>query len=288
MSVVAFLAGGVVGFSLGLTGGGGAIFAVPLLVYALHVAPREAIGISLAAVGATAAVGFVQRWRHGEVELATGCIFALAGMLGAPAGTWLAHQVPEPWLLATFAGLMLFVAVRMWRQTETTGKAGAAAQPSQTDSTTPPDSTAPSAIDCPSIPATCQRDASGSLRLDSPCARLLLLLGLATGVLAGLFGVGGGFVIVPALVLYSGMPIRRAIGTSLFVIMLISISGVSSHALGGEPIPLGLTAWFVGGGISGLILGSGAARRLAGPTLQRVFAVAIVLVAAMVMLRSAG
>ena len=99
--------GAVVGFSLGLTGGGGSIFAVPLLVYGLAVRPREAIGISLAAVGATALVGGLRRLARGEVEVRTGLLFAAAGMLGAPAGSWLGGGVPEGLLLVLFAVLML-------------------------------------------------------------------------------------------------------------------------------------------------------------------------------------
>ena len=106
----------IVGFSLGLTGGGGSIFAVPLLVYGLAVRTREAIGVSLAAVGATALVGGLRRLARGEVEVRTGLLFAAAGMLGAPAGSWLGRRVPEGVLMLLFAVLMVLVAVRMWVQ----------------------------------------------------------------------------------------------------------------------------------------------------------------------------
>ncbi len=106
--------GAVVGLSLGLTGGGGSIFAVPLLIYGLGVRPREAIGVSLAAVGVTALVGAVQRLRSGQVEVKTGLLFAAAGMLATPAGAWLGGRLPEAVLLVLFAGLMIAVAVRMW------------------------------------------------------------------------------------------------------------------------------------------------------------------------------
>ena len=96
---LSLLFGAVVGLSLGLTGGGGAIFAVPLLVYGLGVPAREAVAISLAAVGATSFVGFLHRWKLGEVELRTGLLFAIAGMVGAPVGTWIAGFLPEAVLL---------------------------------------------------------------------------------------------------------------------------------------------------------------------------------------------
>jgi uncharacterized membrane protein YfcA len=269
MSAISLFFGALVGISLGLTGGGGAIFAVPLLVYGLHVPAQEAVGVSLAAVGATAAVGFLHRWRRGEVEIHTGLVFAVAGMAGAPVGVWISNLFPEPVLLTLFAGLMAVVAFRLWRQ--------ASKRPAL-----PP---APDYREAGEGP-TCRRDAAGKLVMTSRCAVLLVLLGVTTGMLAGLFGVGGGFVIVPALVLFSGMTIYRAVGTSLMVIALVSTSGVVSRLLGGEDIALGVTALFVAGGVAGLFAGQKLARRLSGPTLQKVFSGAMVAVAAFVLIRN--
>ncbi|MEZ6134601.1 MAG: sulfite exporter TauE/SafE family protein [Pirellulaceae bacterium] len=271
MFVLAVLFGSVVGFALGLTGGGGGVFAVPLLVYGLGIAPREAVGISLAAVGGTALFGAAPRLLHGEVELRTGLLFAVAGMLGAPIGSYLSKHVPENLLLVMFALLMLVVAQRMW------SKARNPALPSGVCSTENAASLDRSA---------CQRDLDGKLRLTSRCARLLAFVGLLTGVLAGMFGVGGGFVIVPALVIFSGMAIHRAVGTSLFVVVLISITGVASHIAAGSELSLE-TAWqFMLGGFVGMWLGGIVAKRLQGPTLQRVFAIAVVLVAAFVIIKT--
>ena len=268
---LAILFGCVVGFALGLTGGGGGIFAVPLLVYGLAVAPREAVGISLASVGGTAMFGAVPRMMHGEVELRTGLLFAVAGMLGAPVGTYLSTLVPENVLLLMFAVLMLVVAQRMW------SKAGNPSLPSgvcPTESEPGPDRSA------------CQRDADGKLRMTSKCARLLVLVGVMTGVLAGMFGVGGGFVIVPALLIFSGMAIHQAVGTSLFVIVLVSISGVASHVLGGNELSVQTTLQFMAGGFAGMWLGGIVAGRLKGPTLQKTFSIAVVLVAVFVSFKS--
>ena len=266
--MLAIACGGVVGLSLGLTGGGGAIFAVPLLVYGLRVPAAQAVGISLAAVGATSFAGFLHRWRLGEVELQTGLIFATAGMLGAPIGSWISGQIPASVLLLAFAGLMLYVAVRMWRGTTR----------QKTD-----------AEPCASgdiSPATCQRDAAGRLVLTSRCGLLLVCVGLATGVLSGLFGVGGGFVIVPALVLFSGMSMHHAVGTSLMVIALVSVSGVTAHLTAGRAIDPTMTLLFIAGGVAGLFAGQQLGKRLSGPILARVFAVAIVAVAVYVILRN--
>jgi uncharacterized membrane protein YfcA len=269
MSPLSLVFGAAVGLSLGLTGGGGAIFAVPLLVYGLGIPPREAVGVSLAAVGATALVGFLHRWKLGQVEIRTGLIFAGAGMLGAPLGTWIAGWLSEPLLLALFAGLMVIVALRLWRQ---------ASRPVATND---------SGLDSGDADRpTCRRDAGGALILTSHCAVLLLVVGILTGALSGLFGVGGGFVIVPALVMFSGMSIHRAVGTSLMVIALVSVSGVASQLWSGRAISTGVTLLFVAGGVAGLFLGQQIGRGLSGPALQKVFAIAILMVAAFVIVRS--
>ncbi len=272
MSSLSVIFGALVGCSLGLTGGGGAIFAVPLLVYGLGVAPREAVGISLAAVGATSFVGFLGRWRARKIELRTGLVFAVAGMLGAPVGSWLSGLIPETVLLTLFAILMLVVALRMWSKASEPAIAGLPIACS----------TETADVDGPA----CRRDLNGNLLLSSRCAWLLAAVGIATGVLSGLFGVGGGFVIVPALVLFSGMTIHRAVGTSMLVVALVSISGIGSHLFAGRTISLETTALFVVGGVAGLLLGTVAGRRLSGPALQKVFAVAIVAVAIFVVVRT--
>ena len=268
--LLSLLFGLLIGLALGLTGGGGSIFAVPLLVYALAVPAHEAVGVSLAAVGATAAVGFVQRWRRREVEVSTGLLFAVTGMLGAPLGTWLNSLLPSAWLLVLFAVLMLAVAGRMWF------KARAAVADSVAATCAPAGSPGP----------MCRRDSQGTLQLTSQCAVLLALLGLATGVLSGLFGVGGGFVIVPVLVLFSGMGMHRAIATSLMVITLISLSGVTAYVMADRAIDFRLTGLFALGGVLGMYLGTMAARRISGAALQKGFSAAIVAVALFTIMKS--
>lgn len=269
MSPLSLIFGAVVGLSLGLTGGGGAIFAVPLLVYGLGLPTREAVGVSLAAVGATSLVGFLHRWRLGQIEFRTGLLFAVAGMLGAPMGSWIAGLLPEALLLSLLAGLMVVVAIRLWQQ-----------------ASRPVTETAKCPTGDHQDGPTCQRDATGTLILTSRCAVLLMIVGVLTGILSGLFGVGGGFVIVPALVLFSGMSIHRAVGTSLMVIALVSVSGVTSHLWAGRAISPEITGMFVLGGVGGLFAGQQIGRQLSGPVLQKVFAVAILAVAAFVVVRN--
>jgi len=262
------LLGAVVGLSLGLTGGGGAIFAVPLLVYGLGVDPREAVGVSLATVGLTSLIGFLQRLRVGLVEVRTGLMFAVAGMLTAPFGSWLAARLPETLLLVLFAILMAVIAVRMWLK---------ANEPAERLKIV-------AGVNEPG--PTCRRDPEGVLHLNSRCALLLAAVGLGVGTLTGLFGVGGGFIIVPALVLFTGMGIQRAVGTSLLVIALVSTSGLASLLAVGRTIPWSLIFWFAVGSLLGLAVGARGAARVGGPTLQRVFAAAILFTALFVIARN--
>jgi uncharacterized membrane protein YfcA len=271
---LAVIFGASVGFALGLTGGGGSIIAVPLLVYGLAVSPRQAIGVSLAAVGSTALVGAVDRLRRREVEVRTGVMFAVAGMIGAPLGAFLGRQLPETLLLTMFAALMIWVALMMWRKASKRPEEAAVVR-------------APGARRvADDTGVACRRDPTGRLTMTSRCATVMSIAGVVTGVLSGLFGVGGGFVIVPALVMFSGMSIHRAVATSLMVIALVSASGVVSYLLADQPLAAGVTTLFVLGGIVGLGVGTLVARRLSPVKLQKVFAAAIVAVATFVIVKN--
>ncbi len=264
--MLSLLFGLVIGFALGLTGGGGSIFAVPLLVYGLAMPAHEAVGVSLVAVGATALGGAIARLRRREVELKTALLFGTAGVLGTPLGSRLGATLPAELLLGGFALLMLLVATRMWLQ--------AVRRPAETRVVRAgleiPDSA--------SGPA-CRIDSAGRLTLTSPCILVLALGGILTGFLAGLFGVGGGFLIVPALVLAASLPMHRAVATSLVVIAIISAAGSASYLLAGRPLALTVTAQFVLGGLCGMGVGATLSRRLAGPLLQKLFATMMVGVA---------
>ena len=268
MSPLSFILGTIVGFSLGLTGGGGAIFAVPLLVYGLGVDPRQAVGVSLITVAGTALIGFVQRLRAGQVELSTGLLFAVAGMLTTPLGVWLSRQLPEALLLVGFGVLMVVIARQMWLNSASNDPA-AMCMP----------------VDDNAGPV-CRRDPQGELKLTSRCALLLAAVGLGTGVLAGLFGVGGGFIIVPALVTFSRMGMQRSVGTSLLIMTLISVMGIATQFGSGGTVPWSVTPPFLLGSVAGLFAGTALARRLAGPRLQQVFATAIVAVGVFVIVRN--
>jgi uncharacterized membrane protein YfcA len=278
MAWLSILFGSIVGTSLGLTGGGGAIFAVPLLAYGIGLPAREAVAISLVSVGFTSFVGFLGKWRRGESEVRTGLFFAVAGMVGAPIGSWISRLLPEAVLMLLFAGLMLTIAAMMWRK-------GARATP-QNPVCIPIESSTTKPEGYNNDGPSCQRDACGQLILTSRCARLLLIVGVAAGVLSGMFGVGGGFIIVPSLMLFSSMSMSRAVGTSLMVIALVSASGIVSVLSTGQQINTTVTASFVVGGLAGLWLGQSIAHRLSPRILQRLFSIAILAVAVFVIAKN--
>jgi len=256
MDLVALLSGLLVGVSLGLTGGGGSIFAVPLLVYALGLPAPTAVGLSLGIVGLTAGFGAALRLGRSEIDWSAGLVFAASGMALAPLGAWLGRQMPPAVLLSAFAGLMGWVGYRMWR-----GRSVETA-----------------------APGPCVLRADG--RRGWSCYLRLLAAGSAAGVLSGLFGVGGGFIIVPALLYVTGISVHRAIATSLLVIFLISLSGVAASLSHDGFWPWRLAAAFLVGGLGGMLGGSVLRGRLPAAQLQKVFAVGMWLVAAFILARN--
>jgi uncharacterized membrane protein YfcA len=237
-----------------------------LLVYGLATPAHEAVGVSLIAVGATALSGAIVRLRRREVEIRAALLFGSAGIVGAPLGSHLGAKLPAELLLGGFALLMLLIAARMWLQ--------AIHRPAEAQVAR----TGDDALEPAAGPA-CRLNPSGGLTLTSRCTLVLLLSGVLTGLLSGLFGVGGGFLIVPALVLAASLPMQRAVATSLLIIAIISASGSAAYLLTGRPLALTVTLLFVLGGLGGMVLGARLSRRLAGPQLQKLFATTIVGVA---------
>lgn len=230
---LAILFGSLIGLLLGLVEGGGSILTVPILVYLLGLGVHEATATSLVVVGVTALAGAVPHARAGRVALPAALAFGGAGVAGAFAGTWANSRVAGPLILLLFGLLMLVVAARMAFGGSPVGTPG---------------------------------DGTG-VRSRWPLA----LAGLAVGAMTGFFGVGGGFLIVPALVLALGFPMRLAIGTSLVVIAVNSAAGIVAHA-GGGGIDLGVALPFVLGGPIGAAVGARLAGRVDEDRLSRGFA----------------
>ncbi|MGW9198679.1 sulfite exporter TauE/SafE family protein [Micromonospora chersina] len=221
----------LIGVSLGLLGGGGSILAVPLLVYVADLPPKEAIATSLLVVGATSAVGVIPHARAHRVRWRTGLIFGVAGMTGAYAGGRLAEFIPAGFLLTGFAVMMLATAVAMIR-----GRRGAEGKP---------------------VPH------------ELPVLRVVLD-GVVVGLVTGLVGAGGGFLVVPALALLGGLPMPVAVGTSLVVIAMKSFAGLAGY-LSSVSINWGLAAAVTVAAVLGSFVGGRLAGRIPADILRKAF-----------------
>ena len=242
--------GALVGFSLGLVGGGGSILAVPLMVYVVGVPePHVAIGTSAFAVAANAALNLSNHARGGTVVWSCALMFTGAGIIGAFAGSVLGKMIDGHKLLALFALIMLVIAALMLKTRARVGL---------------PDVT----MDWSNGPA-------------------IAGLGLATGTVSGFFGIGGGFLIVPALMLATGMPIMNAVSSSLVAVTAFGLTTAASYAWSGL-VSWGLAALFIAGGLGGGLAGTRAARHLAERrgALNIVFAVVIIAVAIYMLVRN--
>ncbi|KWV95205.1 sulfite exporter TauE/SafE family protein [Erythrobacter sp. AP23] len=228
-AIPALLSGALIGFVLVLVGGGGSILAVPLLVYFVGVGqPHMAIGTAAVAVALNAATGLVGHARAGNVRWACAASFAVSGMIGAALGAEAGKAFDGDKLLALFGILMVVVGALMLRER----KGG----------------------ENPNVRMT--RETA------RPLLRRIVPTGLAVGLLAGFFGIGGGFLIVPGLVFATAMPVSLAIGSSLLVVTALGATTAASYALSGL-VDWELIAWMLAGGIAGSLLGRIAGKRLA-------------------------
>lgn len=246
--------GAIIGAILALTGAGGGILAVPLLVFGLGLSIVQAAPVGLLAVGLAAAVGAVFGLREGIVRYRAAAFISVIGIIAAPLGLYLAHRIPNQPLALVFSIVLIYTSVRMLRKALLEIRHGKPAS-------------RPQARPCVLNPL------QGRLRWTLPCARALAFTGMLSGLLSGLLGVGGGFVIIPALTRYSDLEMKSVVATSLAVIALVSIGSVTTAALSGvmywqTGIP------FAAGAVIGLVTGRQIAHRLAGPRLQQVFAFA--------------
>ncbi len=241
MNPLALLGAALIGLSLGLTGAGGSIITLPVLVYLAGLPPKEAVGLSLFVVGAAALVGAIQRFRSGEIHMKAGLMFAISGMIGAAGGAQLTPMVSGQALMIIFAVLMLVVAINMLM--------GSKAEP-------------PTITEC--RPVRC------------------LIAGLGVGVLTGFIGVGGGFLLMPALVKFAKLPLRVATGTSLAVISVNSAAGFFSH-FGEAPPRWTLAFVFAGIAAAGVLLGAGFAKRLPVARLRQGFALMVIVTGSFVL-----
>ena len=249
-AVLGLASGALVGFSLGLIGGGGSILAVPLMVYVVGVADAHvAIGTSAIAVAVNAALNLSNHARGGTVRWSCALTFAAAGIIGAFVGAIFGKLLDGKKLLALFALLMLVIAVLMLRTRSR-----------------------------PGLP-------EAQMSWDNMPA--IVGLGLATGTLSGFFGIGGGFLIVPSLMLATGMPIINAVSSSLVAVTAFGLTTAASYAWSGL-ISWQLAGLFIGGGLLGGLVGTRSARLLSERrgALNIVFAAVIIAVAIYMLVRN--
>lgn len=274
--------GVIVGVVLALTGAGGGILAIPLLVFGLHLPLQQAAPIGLAAVGIAAAVGALLGLREGMVRYRAALLIGATGMLAAPVGVALAHRLPNRPLLVAFACVLAYTAWRMRR--------GGAARPESAPNAAvhPGDEQSPRvAADLVPAPACAVDDAGRRLTWTRRCARALAATGAVSGLMSGMLGVGGGFVIVPSLTRFTDLDARTIQATALAVIAMVSASGVTTAALHGA-IDWRLALPFAAGAIAALLAGRRVARRLPTARLQQAFAAIAAVVAVLMLARAAG
>jgi uncharacterized membrane protein YfcA len=259
--------GFLIGVSLGALGGGGSILAVPVLVYAAGESPTTATTTSLVVVGATAIGGMFAHLRAGRVRVLPGILFGLAGVGGSLVGSKLNHAVDPNVLLLAFAGLMLIAAWRMWINQSEPGAGDEDFEPYP---------------DQASDRATPVKTAT---RVTPEVVAKVLGLGTVVGFITGFFGVGGGFVVVPALVLALGFGMAEAVGTSLLVIAINSAVALALR-VGTTGIDWAVAAPFTIAGLFGVAVGKNIADRLPTRTLVRWFVGLLVVLATYVAARA--
>ncbi|KQW21403.1 hypothetical protein ASC80_15125 [Afipia sp. Root123D2] len=250
--LLALASGVLVGFSLGVVGGGGSVLAVPLMVYVVGVpAAHIAIGTSAVAVAVNAAINLLGHARRGNVRWACALVFAGAGVVGALMGSAVGKTIDGNKLLTLFAVVMFLIAVLMFRSRSHVGHS--------------------------------------AVRISWSNFPVLSVLGLATGALSGFFGIGGGFLIVPALMWGTGMSILCAVGSSLVAVTAFGAATAVSYAWS-DLIVWTIAGLFIAGGVVGGLLGGMLATRLASQRgkLNTLFAIVIMTVAVYMYVRSVG
>jgi hypothetical protein len=262
--ITASILGGLIGLTLGLTGAGGGILAVPALVLILHYPMQEAGPIALVAVGLAAFIGALDGLRKKTVRYKAAILMALAGSLVTPLGIHLAGLLPASGLVALFSLVMFIVAARMYRQAVSTH----ANRPEQSD-------TKPCMLS----------DTTGRFIWTPLAGATLSGIGAVSGLFTGMLGVGGGFIIVPALKHFSNVSMHGIVSTSLMVITLISTSAVANAFMQG--LRISTQSWaFIVCAIAGMAAGRLLAPKVPPRALQLAFATVSALVAIIMLLKT--
>lgn len=257
MIFLAIISGAITGIVLGLFGSGGSIIAMPALMYLLNVEAKSAIAMSMGIVAVTATISGWDNWRRGNVDLKVAAMFGLFGVIGTYGGARLGVYTPVQVQLTLFALVMYAAAWKMLQiKKQPVSQLATAGGPPLSE------------------------DEAISAHMGHIAAH-----GVGVGVLTGLVGVGGGFLIVPALVLLSGIPMKIAIGTSLVIVAAKSYSGFAGY-VAAVPVDWSIMASFTAVTVAGSFVGTRVAHRFSQETLKRSFGVFLVFVASYILLKS--
>jgi uncharacterized protein len=268
--------GMIIGLVLGLTGAGGSVFAVPLLMLLAGMPMSDAAGISLGAVAASTIYGSLRnlvQQQSAPVLWKPGMILAGAGALTAPLGKWLGLQISELWLVSGFSVLAMVIALRMWLSASKNPDSASVVRAGNFAHT-------------PAPALLCSLSATGQFELRLRCVSGLLIGGLLVGLLSGLLGVGGGFLIIPLLLTLSSVSMAQAVSTSLLIIALVSSSGFISHLFISSNNDWSLIGLIAAGGIIGMMLGQSISHKIANALLQKIFAVSLLAVCLITFMRN--
>ena len=268
------LTGILIGLVLGLTGAGGSVFAVPLLIMLTGISVHQAVGLSLGAVAVTAMFGCLRAKTRKTILFLPAMLLAVTGILLVPLGQWLGHQLDPQVLVLSFALLAIVITLQMWRM--------ASRNPETSSITRASDL----AMDN-SQGLLCRLSPNGQFQMRPRCMSGLLIGGAVVGVFSGIFGVGGGFLIVPLLLSLSQVSFRQAVGTSLLVITMISSIGFINFLLMSESaqnLPVYHMFWLMAGGVIGMLSGQLLTDKIANARLQKIFAIALIVIVSLMAL----
>jgi len=257
--LVSILLGMFVGAVSALTGAGGSILAIPLLMLGLNISFTQAAPMALLAVFSAASLGAIQGFRVGIVRYKTALLISTVGIALVPLGVWLAKQIPANVLNISFATILIYVALRMWQQSSRT----------------------PESNEKNPTPVCITNPVTSKIFWTALCTRRLMITGGIAGLLSGLLGIGGGFVIVPSLHKVSNFDMQTIIATSLTAIALVSAASVLTYALH-DDIKLMVAMPFVLGTMLGMFGFRLLSNKIPAKLSQRSFAL-LALVAALVM-----
>ncbi|CAM3650235.1 sulfite exporter TauE/SafE family protein [Polynucleobacter brandtiae] len=256
----------IVGILMGLTGAGGGILSVPLLVFFAHLTIAQAAPIGLCAVALASSVGAILGLKNNTLRYRAAGFMALFGLALSPLGLWIAPQIPNTPLQILFALILLLVAVRLLLEASREIRK------------------IPEKLRV--APPCLMNAAIGKLTWTLPCARALLLAGSLAGFLSGLLGVGGGFIIVPALKRYTDLPIKSIVATSLGVLAIITGGGAIFAGFTGA-LNIELAAPFAIAALGGLLFGQLLSYRMRGSHIQLIFALLTLTVALGLLIKAA-